>query len=630
MTRHQVPTLLLSLLLAGSLCAMAAPIAPPAPPSPPLVPATPLATPTSPTDLPTAAPAPSGAPGRAYAPDMSPMQIPPPLTLPPPAHLSPDVPVRPVTMDEAVTLALRHQPSIDSAAAGVNLAVGRTLVTAAPGNFQLTLSGTYDLINTEIGNPPGSGGTGSSSSSSSKNSTDTSSGTTTTGTGTGTLAQGGPAGSTQNQAASSGSRSLAGQTGLTANVTASQLIWDFEHIRNLVRQSQEQEHVAEATLTQSQADTVLTVKQSFITYVQNQRLIQVQEVNLHDQAEHLRQAGGLYRAGTGLPSDVVQAQAAVADAINSLIVAQNNSQTARIALAKNLGIDPRTPLLTAPSDEAEVDDSDLQRLIDLGMQLRPEVQEAIYTVRAGQYGLKAAETTNFPTVSGFATIETLPFGSTQVNLLTAGLNINWLALDGGTRRGQVLQAKALLQQALDQLRTAQITVVSDATTAWLNLHSALQQLADLQVNVRAAQETLRLQTGRYAAGIGTALDVLDAEATLVVALTNQVNALASVETARANLMHAIGTPPPPVPPLPPENQDKVPPANPSPQPPIPIPAPVPSAAPSPPPNIVLPHVGTGPQPVTPAAPPTGNPSASGPGSGVPAAPPVKPPVPPKQ
>ena len=57
-----------------------------------------------------------------------------------------------------------------------------------------------------------------------------------------------------------------------------------------------------------------------------------------------------------------------------------------------------------------------------------------------------------------------------------------------------------------------------------------------------AEEALRLATGRYNSGLGTFLDVLDAQAALLTARTQRVNAEMAVAQARAALARAVGTP----------------------------------------------------------------------------------------
>ncbi len=58
--------------------------------------------------------------------------------------------------------------------------------------------------------------------------------------------------------------------------------------------------------------------------------------------------------------------------------------------------------------------------------------------------------------------------------------------------------------------------------------------------VRALEETLRLARLRYASGIASQLDVLDAERGLLAAQTSRVDALRAQRAAVADLYRALG------------------------------------------------------------------------------------------
>jgi len=60
--------------------------------------------------------------------------------------------------------------------------------------------------------------------------------------------------------------------------------------------------------------------------------------------------------------------------------------------------------------------------------------------------------------------------------------------------------------------------------------------------VTQAQEALRLANVRYRAGVGTQLDVYNAQTALVQAESNQVNATYDYLGALANLTRALGNP----------------------------------------------------------------------------------------
>jgi outer membrane protein len=123
--------------------------------------------------------------------------------------------------------------------------------------------------------------------------------------------------------------------------------------------------------------------------------------------------------------------------------------------------------------------------------------------------------------------------------LGLGVSISWSPYDSGLSKGRVDQAKANIVIAQAQLSTAKQTVISDVSQAYLNLMTAMQRVTTAQAEVTNAQEALKLAEGRFKAGVGVFLDVLDDENALTTALTNQVNANTTVQLSRAAFAHAV-------------------------------------------------------------------------------------------
>ncbi len=69
-------------------------------------------------------------------------------------------------------------------------------------------------------------------------------------------------------------------SGYSLSTTVRQLLYDFDHTRDLVRQAEAGERVARAGLTRAQSDLVFSVKQAFYEYAQTRRLVGVSEENL--------------------------------------------------------------------------------------------------------------------------------------------------------------------------------------------------------------------------------------------------------------------------------------------------------------------------------------------------------------
>ena len=418
--------------------------------------------------------------------------LPPDVTLPSPPALPADVPNRPLTADEAAVIALHHQPNVTIAQAGVYAAQGRH--EQAKSGLLPTLDGAVSYTNVALS----------------------------------------PEGVVPGGSATTGFQ-------ITANVR--QLVFDFNHTRDIVNQARALERSSGANLTRVQSDTVLLVKQAFYFYAQNSRLVAVNEANVQNAQSHLALAQARLNAGLGLPADVVRAQTAVADAIFNLTIARNASSVARVSLAELMGIDPRTPVELADANEAVIATDDLNALNADALKRRPEVIQASLNVTAAKYAVGAAKTTDAPSLSANAGMlqrgKEFPPGN---NTITYGVVVQWTPFDAGFTAGRVEEARANLMIAQAQLDSTKLAVTSDVSQAYLNLKTAEQGTTTAEAEVANATEAVRLTEGRYRAGLGTFLDVLDAQTALVTANTNRVNAQSAVNQARAALAYAIGEP----------------------------------------------------------------------------------------
>jgi outer membrane protein TolC len=113
---------------------------------------------------------------------------------------------------------------------------------------------------------------------------------------------------------------------------------------------------------------------------------------------------------------------------------------------------------------------------------------------------------------------------------------NW-----GSTRSKVKQAELKRDQAQLDLSLAQRTLQSNLATAYAELQAARAQLDSLKSSVDLATESLRLTVLRYQAGEATALEVVDAQNTLILARNANDDGLARHRIALANLKMLTGT-----------------------------------------------------------------------------------------
>jgi len=107
-------------------------------------------------------------------------------------------------------------------------------------------------------------------------------------------------------------------------------------------------------------------------------------------------------------------------------------------------------------------------------------------------------------------------------------------------KGLVNQAKAGQQSAQATLQQIKLNIVSDVSNAFVQIQAAEQRVKVSEAEKANAQESVRIAEGRYKAGIGTFLEVTDAQSALVQAETNDVLAKSALNRGRAALRRAVG------------------------------------------------------------------------------------------
>ncbi len=177
----------------------------------------------------------------------------------------------------------------------------------------------------------------------------------------------------------------------------------------------------------------------------------------------------------------------------------------------------------------------------------PELAAALAAVRQAEAGVSLARSAYLPTVSldYFYGIDSTQFALHSNGIpnlgsaATATLSVplwNW-----GITRSRVRQAGLRRHQAQIELSAVQRQMLADVQTAYAEARTAVAQLATLRDSAALATESLRLTNLRYQAGDATALEVVDAQNTLILSRDALVNGEARYRLALAGLQNLTGT-----------------------------------------------------------------------------------------
>jgi len=296
-------------------------------------------------------------------------------------------------------------------------------------------------------------------------------------------------------------------------------------------------------------NTMQTVKlQSTVYYfnvLQYRNLIDVYEEEVVTLQEHLRNVNAQFRVGTVAKVDVLESQVELANAMQNLVNIQNTYDVSVAELNNYIGL-PADTIIRPQDTLAYVKyDATLSDCTSYALENRADAAIADYAVKRAESAKKSAKSGWYPSVSA-----SVSKGLTNENLInhkltdqwTAGISASWNIFDGGITRAQVNQADAALKRAKEEAAQTREQIQLEVQSAFLQLHAAEKNIGTTQAAVTLGEENYKIAQVRYAAGVGTNLDVMDASRKLTEARSNYFTALYNYNTARASLARYMGVP----------------------------------------------------------------------------------------
>ena len=169
---------------------------------------------------------------------------------------------------------------------------------------------------------------------------------------------------------------------------------------------------------------------------------------------------------------------------------------------------------------------------------RPESRQARLQADAAEGRVRRAFRDFFPDVTGDGF-----YGAQRTDLSEVWelrLSLNWSIFDGGNRIARYREAKANLDAAQARVRATELDVSREVEQAQNNVIESQERIQAAQVAVASAQENFRLAQGRFDAGVGTILELTDAQLALTLAQNTEAQALADYRIALARLDRATG------------------------------------------------------------------------------------------
>lgn len=259
---------------------------------------------------------------------------------------------------------------------------------------------------------------------------------------------------------------------------------------------------------------------------------------------HLDNVIAQYNVGIVARADVLRSEVELANAQQNYITASNEYDVAEATLNNIIGTPLGTTLLLKDRLQYEPYGNDMAYCLAYSEQHRPELKQAEYVIDSAEAALVVARSGHMPKVYANASNNWGGNGSDwpgdDDENWSVGVTASMNVFDSGVTWSKIHAAQENLAKAKESQRQIKDNVELEVRTDYLNLREAEKRITTTQVAVASAEEDYHIAVVRYQAGVGTNIDVMDAQEALTQAKTNYYQALYNYNTSKAALNTSMG------------------------------------------------------------------------------------------
>jgi len=293
-------------------------------------------------------------------------------------------------------------------------------------------------------------------------------------------------------------------------------------------------------LAAAERDVLQRAVQAYLDVWRDREILRLNRENVASLREQLEGARQRFDRGVATRTDVAQAQTRLSRARARVEVTRGQLTASQAVYEEVIGkpagdLSLPDPLAELPANQASAE--------SLARADNPDVRAALFASRAADKQVRQTTGQLLPTLTlnGQLSREEETFRrSDETDRAQVQLNLQVPLYQAGQVTSQVRQAKQTASQRRLELAEARRRAVQQARSAWGDLESAREQIADRREQVEAAETALQGMEEELAVGSRTQIDVLDAEQDLFNAQISLVRAQRDLAVARFGVLAPIG------------------------------------------------------------------------------------------
>ena len=256
----------------------------------------------------------------------------------------------------------------------------------------------------------------------------------------------------------------------------------------------------------------------------------------------------IFKNGFAEKLDVSKAEVSLTNLRTEKLRLENQLETALLGLKLLIGMPAAQPLVLTDTLPEEIYS---EEILDTQFKYteRPEYEQLSLTKKLNEYNIRRYKLSYLPSISLRSTYYQIAQRN-QFNIFKAGepwfpsssigVNINVPIFDGLAKAARVRTAKLQLEQANNNLENLELSIDKEISESRINIRSAVASMEYQRKNMQLAEEVYNQTKLKYEQGLGSNIEITNAQAELTTAQNNYYGALYDAIIARIDYLKATG------------------------------------------------------------------------------------------
>jgi outer membrane protein TolC len=308
--------------------------------------------------------------------------------------------------------------------------------------------------------------------------------------------------------------------------------------------------MSEEAYRNTEASVIADIKMSYFDALISRDQLKLIEQSIARWEQSRKDTKAMFRQGVAADIDTLKAYLSVENLRPDLLQAANRVATTMTKLKNSMGIPADSSI--ALSGKLELASmtypQDIAAAYREAIESRPDLRQIDFQVQAEGEKVSAARAERYPVISAFGQFESQTAFNDNIKIADSrwpvsaavGLQVSLPIFTGYRTSAQVEQAKIAQMQTRTKVEDLKANIRAEVEIRLLNFRESQKRIEVQSKTISVAERSYNISLLRFKEGIGSRLELTDAELQLNKAKTNYLQAVYDYLVASVQLDKALG------------------------------------------------------------------------------------------